>query len=110
MQYEWDENKRIANFARHNVDFADAVDFEWDTALETIDDRVPGISVDEPLSINLLLGDNEPVNLIGSPQVTYLVHDRSFQVTAGGFFQVNLPMAERLVDRVLSLLDLQGLA
>jgi len=39
MQYEWDENKRIANVARHKVDFASAVDFQWDTALETIDDR-----------------------------------------------------------------------
>ena len=40
MQYEWDENKRIANFARHKVDFADATDFEWDTAIETMDDRL----------------------------------------------------------------------
>jgi uncharacterized DUF497 family protein len=39
MQYEWDEDKRIANLARHKVDFADAVDFDWDTAFETIDDR-----------------------------------------------------------------------
>jgi hypothetical protein len=23
-EYEWDENKRISNFARHKVDFADA--------------------------------------------------------------------------------------
>ncbi len=39
MQYEWDENKRIANFERHKIDFTEAVDFEWDTAIETIDDR-----------------------------------------------------------------------
>ncbi|MCA9735807.1 BrnT family toxin [candidate division KSB1 bacterium] len=39
MHYEWDENKRIANFARHGVDFTDAVNFDWETALETIDDR-----------------------------------------------------------------------
>ena len=39
MQYEWNENKRLANLVRHKVDFADAVDFEWDTALETIDAR-----------------------------------------------------------------------
>ena len=39
MQYEWDENKRIANIARHKVDFISAVDFQWDTALETVDDR-----------------------------------------------------------------------
>ncbi len=39
MQYEWDENKRIANLVRHKIDFANAVDFAWDTALETMDVR-----------------------------------------------------------------------
>jgi len=39
MHYEWDENKRLANLARHGVDFNDAVDFQWDTAIETLDDR-----------------------------------------------------------------------
>jgi hypothetical protein len=39
MQYEWDENKRIANLDRHKIDFTQAVNFEWDTAIETIDDR-----------------------------------------------------------------------
>ncbi len=39
MQYEWDENKRIANIVRHKVDFVSVVDFQWDTALETVDDR-----------------------------------------------------------------------
>lgn len=76
--------------------------------LETAADEVPGITVDEPISINLLLEDNEPVNLIGSPRVTYQIHDRAFQVTAGSFFQVNPPVAGRLVDLVLDRLDLQG--
>lgn len=39
MQYEWDEGKRAANLARHEVDFAEAVDFEWDKAIEIMDDR-----------------------------------------------------------------------
>ena len=39
MQYKWDENKRLANLSRHKIDFNDAVDFQWDTAIETIDDR-----------------------------------------------------------------------
>jgi len=76
--------------------------------IETRDDLAPGIEVDEPISINLLLSDNEPVNLIGSAQVTYQIHSRAFRVTAGGFFQVNEPMAEALVDLVLQRLDLRG--
>ncbi len=39
MNYGWDENKRKANIIKHGVDFAIAENFEWDTALETIDDR-----------------------------------------------------------------------
>jgi 23S rRNA (uracil1939-C5)-methyltransferase len=76
--------------------------------LSTTDDLAPEIEVDFPVSVNLLLSDNEPVNLIGSPQVTYQVFDRAFQVTAGGFFQTNVPIAEMLVEQVLLRLDLQG--
>lgn len=39
MHYEWDEHKQIANLAKHGVDFVVAENFEWDTAIETIDDR-----------------------------------------------------------------------
>jgi hypothetical protein len=39
MKYEWDEDKRIANYIKHNVDFLDAERFEWASAIETIDDR-----------------------------------------------------------------------
>ena len=37
--YEWDEAKRKANFVKHDVDFAAIEAFEWDTALESFDDR-----------------------------------------------------------------------
>ncbi len=76
--------------------------------LQTADDLAPAIEVDLPVSINLLLSDNEPVNLVGSPHVTYRVFERSFRVTAGGFFQVNLPVAGILVEQVLERLNLRG--
>lgn len=37
--YEWDEEKRKLNIAKHGVDFATLRDFNWETALVTIDDR-----------------------------------------------------------------------
>jgi len=40
MKYEWDENKRVANLAKHGVDFIDAENFDWSSAIETIDDRL----------------------------------------------------------------------
>jgi 23S rRNA (uracil1939-C5)-methyltransferase len=76
--------------------------------LSTKDDQAPELEVNMPVSINFLLSDNEPVNLIGSSNVIYTLRGRRFRVTAGGFFQVNLPQAETLVDLVLQKLDLQG--
>ena len=76
--------------------------------LSTDDDEAPDLTVDLPVSINLLLSDNEPVNLIGDSHVTYTVRGRTFRVTAGGFFQVNVPQAETLIDLVLDRLNLQG--
>ncbi len=39
MKYSWDENKRRANLARHEVDFIEVENFEWDTALISADLR-----------------------------------------------------------------------
>ena len=76
--------------------------------LSTRDDDAPELEVTIPVSVNLLLSDNEPVNLIGASHTVYAVHGRRFRVTAGGFFQVNIPQAETLVDLVLQRLDLRG--
>lgn len=37
MDYEWDERKRASNIKKHGVDFADAEDFDWETALVAYD-------------------------------------------------------------------------
>lgn len=39
MKYEWDEDKRQSNIENHGLDFADAVDFDWTSALISVDDR-----------------------------------------------------------------------
>lgn len=33
MRYEWDENKRQANIAKHGIDFECICAFEWDTSV-----------------------------------------------------------------------------
>ena len=76
--------------------------------LEVEGDNAPEVMVRLPISVNLLTGDNEPINLIGSPHVTYHVAGRDFRVTAGGFFQVNPPVVEALVKEVMRRLDLRG--
>jgi len=76
--------------------------------VQTADDTAPEIGVDFPISVNLLTRDNEPANLIGNAHVTYRIRGRSFRVTAGAFFQANLPVAEALVGQVLAYLNLHG--
>jgi 23S rRNA (uracil1939-C5)-methyltransferase len=49
-----------------------------------------------------------PRILIGSGQVHYTIGGHRFQVSAGSFFQVNLPQTEALVTLVLEKLNLRG--
>ncbi len=35
----WDEAKRVSNLAKHGLDFADVIKFDFDTALHDLDDR-----------------------------------------------------------------------
>lgn len=76
--------------------------------IETDDDLPPEIEIDLPVSVNLLLSDNEPANLIGRTHVVYRVAGRDFRSTAGAFFQANPPVAEMLVGEVLERLPLSG--
>ena len=39
MNYEWSEQKKEANFEKHGVDLNEIENFEWDSVIETIDDR-----------------------------------------------------------------------
>lgn len=45
---------------------------------------------------------------LSNDAVYYKIKDRTFRCSAGSFFQVNLPQAEKLVDLVLERLNLQG--
>lgn len=33
MKYEWDETKRLSNLSHHGLDFADVIDFDWESTL-----------------------------------------------------------------------------
>jgi hypothetical protein len=41
MPYVRDEGKRASNLGKHSVDFLEAAQFEWDTALTAQDVRYP---------------------------------------------------------------------
>jgi 23S rRNA (uracil1939-C5)-methyltransferase len=83
--------------------------------LTMVDDNAPELLTELPASINMLLSDNEPVNLIGESHSRFVVRERDFRVTAGSYFRPNIAQIPALVDLVLealagakSVLDLYG--
>ena len=39
MEFEWNEAKRLTNLAKHGLDFAHALEFEWEYAYVVVDNR-----------------------------------------------------------------------
>jgi 23S rRNA (uracil1939-C5)-methyltransferase len=82
--------------------------------VETEDDA-PELHTDLKTSVNLVLPDNEPVNLIGRSHSIYTINGHDFRVTAGSGFRGNPEALPALVDLVRaqiapggSVLDLYG--
>ncbi len=76
--------------------------------LTMADDNAPELHLDMPASVNMLLLDNEPVNLIGESHSLYDVGNRRFRVTAGSFFRPHIAQVAPLVQIVLDALQLTG--
>ena len=68
----------------------------------------PQLTSDLPLSVNLILPDREPINLIGDAHSLYTIAGHDFRVTAGSSFRSNVAGVELLVDHVVAALQLQG--
>jgi 23S rRNA (uracil1939-C5)-methyltransferase len=95
-----------------------------DTAGETmivlyVDEEAdaPELAVDLQTSVNLILPDNTPINLIGDTNLRYTVAGRQMRVTVGVAFRGNVGALDGLVQTVLaqiptgpdvSVLDLYG--
>lgn len=72
------------------------------------EDDVPELSSDMPTSVNMLLPDNEPVNLIGDSHVVYTISGHEFRVTAGSDFRANVAQLETLARTVTDLVNSDG--
>ena len=71
-------------------------------------EEAPELHTDLPLSVNLILPDREPINLIGDAHSTYEIAERSFRVTAGSYMRANIGALEGLVGEVMKTASLQG--
>jgi len=75
---------------------------------EIDEEEEPELATDLPLSVNLILPDNEPINLIGDAHSTFTIGERDFRVTAGGYIRPNVSMIEFLMIEVMKRLHLSG--
>ena len=66
----------------------------------------PDLHTDLPLSVNLILPDREPINLIGDAHSHYTIAGHDFRVTAGCSFRSNIAGVELLVDQAFKALHL----
>ncbi len=82
------------------------VDTEGDTFLtiSMADDNAPALQLDLTASVNMLLSDNEPLNLIGSSHARYTLDDHGFRVTAGSFIRPNIAQIPNLTNAVVNLI------
>jgi 23S rRNA (uracil1939-C5)-methyltransferase len=68
-------------------------------------EEAPDIETDTAASINLILPDNEPMNLIGDSHLRYMLDGVSFRVTAGSFIRPNIGALPGMIRAVIDLLD-----
>jgi 23S rRNA (uracil1939-C5)-methyltransferase len=71
--------------------------------IESREGNAPEFEVDFPLSV-VFIGAEGNMLLSGEDYSTLKVLDREFRVSAESFFQVNTPMAEKMVAHVLGIL------
>ena len=72
MMYEWDEHKASANLAKHDVSFADAVEFNWldaviipDIRRDYVESRYTAFgAIGEHLYVLIFTPRNDKVRLI----------------------------------------------
>jgi len=70
--------------------------------LEGISDGIPELVVEELDASVIHISNDSQVVIAGSEYTWLSVRDRLFRVSAGTFFQVNTPVAELMVEAVLS--------
>lgn len=70
------------------------------------EDDVPELTVDFPASVNAILPDGVPINLIGETHSRYTIGERTFRVTAGCDYRPNIGQIVELSTLVSKVLNI----
>lgn len=72
------------------------------------EEDAPELEVDFPFSVNLVLPDNTPINLVGDLWVNLELAGQVWRANAGSYVRANTDQIPALMELVLAGLDLQG--
>lgn len=117
IEFCWIIRKELqALYESLDVDFGNIRSFslhlgsegETMTVLHMLNDDLPEMESDLTTSVNVLLSDREPLNLVGDSLIHHRVNDRLLRATAGSFFRAHVPQVATLVSEVLHGLALTG--
>jgi 23S rRNA (uracil1939-C5)-methyltransferase len=90
------------------VSFREGIDEAVLILLEGENSDLPEMEINLPASV-VHINDTGKIVLAGNDFLIMQVKDKQFKVSAESFFQVNIPMAEKMVDHVISLLPKEKL-
>ena len=71
-------------------------------------EEAPELHADLPLSVNLILPEREPVNVVGDAHSHYEIGGRHYRVTAGSHMRANLGGVKELIGVVRQAAGLRG--
>jgi len=72
------------------------------------EEDAPELEVDFPFSVNLVLPDNTPINLIGDLYLTLDLADQTWRANAGSYIRSNYDQIPALMELIQNGLALQG--
>ena len=74
---------------------------------EIDEEEAPRLHTDLPISVNLILPDKAPINLIGAALSHFRISGRVFRVTAGAAIRPNIDQIDTLANAVMDALQLE---
>ena len=103
----WPELQFESNMEIERVSLRAGVNDDLMLILDSDAPETPELEIEADISA-VHLFEEHPVVMAGQDHLFIRVHGRDFRVSAASFFQVNTPMAEKMVEHLLSALPLSA--
>jgi len=103
----WPEIQFESNMNIERVSLRAGADDDLMLILESDSPETPELEIEADVSV-VHLFEEHPVVIAGGDHISTRILGRDFRVSAGSFFQVNTPMAEKMVEHLLAALPVSN--